>query len=88
MCVKTPTMAYYCHRVRSSSRSDLFRIIDDSPLTDQDRKFVKDILVGLSYKELANKYGISKSTVSYRKRKIYELLANYERLRPQTLSYP
>ena len=75
---KTPAVAYFTRKIRTTSRNALQAEIEDAPLKDQDRNFLTDIIAGMSYKELAAKYRKSESRIYKWKRKIYETMTKYE----------
>jgi len=76
---KTPAVAYYTRKVRTTNRLILINEIDEAPLTKKDRYFLYDIIEGLSYKELAEKYCISMSRVYQIKRELFERMTMYDR---------
>lgn len=69
----------YCRqRLLTTPRSELLNEIEEAPLTDQERAFIKDIVAGLSVKELAEKYAKSPSRISHWKAEILERLRQYD----------
>lgn len=69
----------YCRqRFLTTPRSELLNEIEEAPLTDQERAFIKDIVAGLSVKELAEKYAKSPSRISHWKAEILERLRQYD----------
>lgn len=74
---KTPAVAFYSRKIRSTDRLTLFEEIDMAPLTKKDRYFLYDIVEGLSYKELANKYCITEAGIYKWKRKVFENMHRY-----------
>ena len=69
----------YCkQRLLTTPRSELLNEIDEAPLTDQERAFIKDVVAGLSQKELADKYAKSPSRISHWKTEIEERLRQYD----------
>ena len=75
---KTNGVAYISRKIKTTSRSDMRNFIADSPLRKRDRDFMDDILEGLSYKELEEKYNKSQARIAQWKRTIYETLQRYE----------
>lgn len=78
MCRKSPAMAYFSKKIKLTARSELIDEIMDSPLSMRDINFMMDIIEGLSYLELAEKYSKSKARISQWKRTCFELLHRYE----------
>lgn len=81
MCEKSPGVAYLTRRIRTTARSEIVAIINDSPLSDNDRLFLIDILHGYSYKELAARHDMAVSSIGKRKKRVYEAMTLYERQR-------
>lgn len=75
---KTPAVAYYTRKIRSTPRSRLYDEIEDAPLKKQDRNFLYDIIEGLSYKELSIKYCKSQSRIYKWKRELFERMHKYD----------
>lgn len=74
---KSPAVAYYTRKIRSTDRFTLYNEIDNAPLTRKDRHFLYDIIEGLSYKELAVKYCISEAGIYKWKRKTFETMHRF-----------
>lgn len=75
---KTPAVAYYARKIRSTKRSVLYDEIEEAPLKKLDRNFLYDIIDGLSYKELSVKYCKSTSRIYRWKRSIFERMHKYD----------
>jgi hypothetical protein len=78
MCKKSPAVAYYSRKIKTTSRSELIDEIMDSPLSQKDISFMIDILDGMSYQELATKYNKSKPRISQWKRTCFEKLQYFD----------
>ena len=78
MCRKSPAVAYISKKIKLSARSEFVDEIMDSPLSMKDINFMMDILSGMSYFELAEKYQKSKARISQWKRTCFETLHRYE----------
>lgn len=52
-------------------------LILEAPIRKKDIDFLQDCVIGLSYKELAEKYGKSEARICQWKRKVYEQLFYY-----------
>lgn len=69
----------YCkQRLLTTPRSELLQEIEEAPLNDTERAFIKDIVAGLSLKELSEKYAKSPSRISHWKAEIEERLRQYD----------
>ena len=77
MC-KSPAVAYYTRKIRSTSRQKLYDEIEDAPLRKKDRYFLLDIVEGMTYKELAGKYYKSEAAIYKWKRKVFESMFRYD----------
>lgn len=75
---KTPAVAYYSRKIRTTTRSQLYDQIEDAPLKRADRNFLYDIIEGLSYKELSLKYSKSESRIYKWKRELFERMHKYD----------
>lgn len=78
---KTPAVAYYTRKIRTTDRILLSEEIERAPLKKQDRYFLWDIVEGLTYKELAAKYNKSEARIAQWKREIFERMTMYDRRR-------
>ena len=74
MSRKTPAVAYITRLIRTTGRADLIELLDNSPLKQRDTALLLDYADGVSYKELAVKYGKTEGAIYAQKRKIYEQL--------------
>lgn len=77
MCRKTPAVAYITRLIRTTGHTDLLELLDNSPLKQKDIALFLDYAEGVSYKELAAKYGKTEGAIYAQKRKIYEQLHFY-----------
>lgn len=75
---KTPAVAYFDHKIKTTPRRKMYEQIEDAPLKKIDRHFLYDVIEGLSYKELSEKYNKSESRIYQWKRQLYELLSKYD----------
>lgn len=78
---KTPAMAYYSRKIRTTDRVTLSEEIENAPLKKMERHFLWDIVEGMTYKELADKYNKSEARVYQIKRKLFEFMTMYDRRR-------
>lgn len=76
---KTPAVAYYTRKIRTTDRIVLLDQLDRAPLRKNDRRFMFDVIEGLTYKELAEKYNKSESRIYSWKRELFEKLTLYDR---------
>lgn len=75
---KSKPVAYVTYKIRTTDRIELLEQLKHVPLTNTNYNFVLDIISGMSYKELAEKYHKSESRIYKWKRQIYEDLHNYD----------
>lgn len=78
---KTPAVAYYSRKIRTTDRETLFNEIENAPLKKMERYFLWDIVEGMTYKELAVKYNKSEARIYQIKRKIFEFMTLYDKRR-------
>ncbi len=78
MCKKSPSVAYFEKKYRTTKKSEFFDWLDDSPLNTRDYSFISDVVEGLSNKELADKYHKSESRIARWKREVCEKLQEYD----------
>lgn len=78
MCTKSPSVAYYEHKIKTTKRSQLIIEWADAPLTTKERNFLLDILEKLPIKELSAKYYMTDSGISKYKRRIFEKLHQFD----------
>ena len=84
MCRKSPSLAYFYKKIRTTRKSELFDWLDDSPLTTREYAFISDVIEGLSLTELSDKYHKTPSRCSHWKREVCEKIHEYDvaNLRP------
>lgn len=70
-------MIYCLHLMHTLSKEDLERRLRNSPLTDNDVEFVLAVAHGMTNQDLAEKFHISESRVSSKKRELSETLHRY-----------
>lgn len=78
MSYKTAAVAYIAQKIRTTSRSQLIREINDAPLKKKDREFMFYVLDGLSYAQLAEIYGVCEGRIYQWKRSVFEKLHRYD----------
>lgn len=74
---KSPAMIYCLQLMNSISKEDLEQRLRNSPLTDDDVEFVLAVAHGMTNQDLAEKFHISESRVSSKKRELSETLHRY-----------
>ena len=75
---KSPAVAYYARKIKTTNRLEIINELDEAPITRQDRYFMYDVLNGLTYKELAYKYNKTVSGVAQWKRRLFETMHRYD----------
>lgn len=78
MGMKSPATAYYCRKLKITSRSKITQDLNDAPLTTRERLFIQDVIEGMTLQELADKHNLSTSRISKWKREIFERLQAYD----------
>ena len=78
MCKKSPSVAYFDKKRRTTKKSEFFDWLDESPLSTKDYALISDVVEGLSNKELADKYHKSESRIARWKREVCEKLQEYD----------
>lgn len=78
MCRKSPSVAYFYKKIRTTRKSELFDWLDDSPLTTREYAFISDVIEGLSLDELALKFHKTPSRISHWKRELCEKLHEFD----------
>lgn len=72
MCKRTPSVNYVYKKIHTTKKSEIYRQLEDSPLSVHDYAFICDVIAGLNLKELSAKYHKSYSRVSQWKREVCE----------------
>ena len=78
MCRKSPSLAYFDKKRRTTKKSEFYDWLDDSPLRAKDYAFISDVVEGLSNKELADKFHKSESRIARWKREVCDKLQEYD----------
>ena len=78
MCKKSPSVAYFDKKRRTTKKSEFYDWLDDSPLSAKDYALISDVVEGLSNKELADKVHKSESRIARWKRDVCEKLHEYD----------
>jgi hypothetical protein len=78
MCTKSPSVAYYNNKIRTTKKSQLLIEWADAPLTEKEKSFLLDVLEKLPLKELSSKYYMTDSGISKFKRRIFEKLHQFD----------
>lgn len=75
---KSPSVAYYIIKIRTTPKSALYAELEDAPLRSREYAFISDIIEGLNMKELSDKYNLSQSRIAKWKREIFEKMHSYD----------
>lgn len=78
MCRKSPSLFYFCKKLRTTPKSEFYEWLDDSPLNTREYAFICDVVEGFSLTELADKYHKTASRCSHWKREVCEKLHQYD----------
>lgn len=77
MSRKTPPVAYITRILKTTGRAEIGAMLEDAPLTEQERAIITEYAQGMSYKEMAEKHNKSPARIYQLKRKAYESLHYY-----------
>lgn len=75
---KSPAVAYYCRKIRITSKEQLYQELEDAPLSSREFAFIADIIEGLKLEELSRKYKLSYSRIASWKREMFEVMHAYD----------
>ena len=78
MCKKTPSLNYVYKKIKTTKKSELYKQLEDSPLSVHEFAFACDIIAGLNLMELAEKYNLSYSRTSQWKREVCEKIHQFD----------
>ena len=74
MCKKSPAVNFVYRKIRTTRKSEMLQLLEESPLTENELSFMKDIIAGLSITELSEKHFKTASRISQWKREVCEKL--------------
>lgn len=78
MCRKSPSVNYFYKKIKTTRKTELFRQLEDSPLSVNEYAFISDIISGLSIKELSEKFHKTPSRISQWKREVCEKIHTFD----------
>ena len=78
MCRKSPSVIYVYKKIRTTRKSELYRQLQDSPLTTRELAFIGNIIDGLSIAELSENFHLSPSRISEWKREVCEKIHAFD----------
>ena len=78
MCKLTPSVNYVYRKIETTKKSELYRQLEDSPLSVRDYAFMCDVIAGLDLKELSAKYHKTYSRISQWKRECCEKIHAFD----------
>ena len=78
MSRKSPAVAYFYKKIRTTPKSVLLEMFKDSPLTVRDLSLIEDIIMGLTIKELSEKHHLSQSRILKWKRNVSEKVQAFD----------
>ena len=78
MCKKSPSVIYVYKKIRTTRKSELYRQLQDSPLTTRELAFIGNIIDGLSIAELSENFHLSPSRISEWKREVCEKIHAFD----------
>jgi len=74
MSSKTPAVAFITRYLKTTGRFEVLEQIEAAPLKARERELMRDIVEGMSYKELAEKHSLTQAGVYQFKRRTFEKL--------------
>lgn len=78
MCRKSPSIMFVYNKIKTTKKSELYEQLKESPLTENELSFIRDIAAGFSITELSDKYNKSLSRISSWKREVCEKIHKFE----------
>lgn len=78
MCRKSPCIIYVYKKIRTTRKSELYKQLQDSPLTTRELAFIGNIIDGLSIAELSENFHLSPSRISEWKREVCEKIQAFD----------
>lgn len=75
---KSKSVIYVMRLITTTPRSELNNILQDIPIKRTEYYFIMDIVDGLSYKELAQKYNKSESRIGKWKKEICDKIQRFQ----------
>ena len=78
MCKKSPAVNFVYKKIRTTRKSEMLKLLEESPLTAVELSFMQDIIAGLSITELSEKHFKSPSRISQWKREVCEKIHAFE----------
>lgn len=78
MCKKSPSVNYFYRKIQTTKKSELFAQLEESPLTEGEYSFIRDVIKGLSIMELSEKYFKTPSRISQWKREVCEKIHAFD----------
>jgi hypothetical protein len=78
MCRRSPSVAYFYGKIRTTKKSVLYNELEDSSLSIRNFAFACDIIAGLSITELADKYHKTPARISQWKREVCEQIHEFD----------
>ena len=74
----TSGVAYVTRMLKTTSLTDLKKILAEAPLSEEEINFILDAHQKMSLKQMAQKYGLTVSGVAKRKNRIYTRFQYYD----------
>ena len=59
MCRKSPSIIYVYKKIRTTKKSELYKQLQESPLTTRELAFIGNVIDGLSITELSEQFHLS-----------------------------
>ena len=78
MCRKSPSIIYVYKKIRTTKKSELYKQLQESPLTTRELAFIGNVIDGLSITELSEQFHLSPSRISEWKREICQKIQAFD----------
>ena len=78
MSRRSPAVSYVYKKIRTTPKSVMLDMLQDSPLTMRDLSLIENLILGLSIKELSTKYHLSQSRILKWKREVCEKVQAFD----------
>lgn len=78
MSKRSPAVSYVYKKIRTTPKSVMLEMLHDSPLTARDLSLIEDLILGLSIKELSDRYNLSQSRILKWKREVCEKVQRFD----------
>ncbi|MBO6101478.1 MAG: hypothetical protein J6P07_09170 [Spirochaetaceae bacterium] len=75
---KTPSLNYVYNKIKTTKKSELYKQLEESPLTVREFACMSDSIAGLNLTELSDKYNLSYTRTSQWKREVCNKIFTFD----------